>query len=109
MISKQWSCARNIQQPNHASITLSSDWKKIHGEKQNNFVISLFILAKVAAKWQLLSLLFWKGKGENKSQICDFSRYFSPKGKKFSCKCDCIGCNFKPCQVISDKDSYYEQ
>ena len=43
--------------------------------------IYLFILAKVAAKWQLLTLLFRKSKGDNKSQICDFSRYFGRKGK----------------------------
>ena len=35
-----------------------------------------------AAKWQLLALSFQKSEGENKSQICDFSRYFSRKGKK---------------------------
>jgi len=31
-------------------------------------VFSLFILANVAAKWQVLTLLFRKSKGENKSQ-----------------------------------------
>ena len=66
-------------QLNYSTITLSSE--KIHSEKQNNFVIYLFILAKVAAKWQLLTLLFRKSEGDNKSQICDFSRYFSRKGK----------------------------
>ena len=40
-------------QLNYATIIL-------HGEKQNNFVISLFILVKVAAMWQLLTLLFSK-------------------------------------------------
>ena len=40
-------------QLNYSTITLSSE--KIHSEKQNNFVIYLFILAKVAAKWQLLT------------------------------------------------------
>ena len=68
---------------NYSTITLSSE--KIHSEKQKNFVIYLFIylfiLAKVAAKWQLLTLLFRKSKGDNKSQICDFSRYFGRKGK----------------------------
>ena len=68
---------------NYYTITLPSE--KIHTEKQNNFVIYLFIylfiLAKVAAKWQLLTLLFQKNEGDNKSQICDFSRYFSCKGK----------------------------
>ena len=65
----------------YSTITLSSE--KIHNEKQNNFVIYLYtcILAKVAAKWQLLTLLFRKSEGDNKSQICDFSRYFSRKGK----------------------------
>ena len=66
-------------QLNYYTITLPSE--KIHSEKQNNFVIYLFILAKVAAKWQLLTLLFRKNEGDNKSQICDFSRYFSCKGK----------------------------
>ena len=70
-------------QLNYYTITLPSE--KIHSEKQNNFVIYLFIylfiLAKVAAKWQLLTLLFRKNEGDNKSQICDFSRYFSRKGK----------------------------
>ena len=31
-----------------------------------------------------------------KSQIWNFSRYFSPEGKKFSRKCNCIGLNFEP-------------
>ena len=66
-------------QLNYSAITLSSE--KIYREKQNNFVIYIFILAKVAAKWQLLTLLFRKSEGDNKSQICDFSRYFSRKGK----------------------------
>ena len=74
-------------QLNYSTIMLSSE--KIHSEKQSNFVIYLFILAKVAAKWQLLSLLFRNSEGDNKSQICDFSRYFSRK-------CDCIGRNFEP-------------
>ena len=67
-------------QLNYSTITLSSE--KSHSKKQNNFVISLFILAKVAAKWQLLTLLFRNSEGDNKSQICDLSRYFSRKGKK---------------------------
>ena len=71
--------AHNITQLKYSTITLSSE--KIYSEKQNNFVIYLFILAKVAAKWQLLTLLFRKSEGDNKSQICDFSRYFSRKGK----------------------------
>ena len=66
-------------QLNYSTMTLSLE--KIHSEKQHNFVIYLFILAKVAAKWQLLSLLFRKSEGD-KLQICDFSRYFSRKGKK---------------------------
>ncbi|XP_068677331.1 uncharacterized protein [Montipora foliosa] len=45
-----------------------------------------------AAKWQLGS--------ENKSQICDFSRYFNRKGKMCSRKCNCIAHNFKPCHFI---------
>ena len=68
--------------PNDATIKLSWDWKKSDGKKQSNFVISLFILAKVAAKWQLLTFLLQKSKGESKSQICDFSRNFGRKGKK---------------------------
>ena len=55
-------------QLNYATTALSSDWKKIHSEKQNNFVTSLFILAKVAAKWQQLTLLFWKSEGKNTSR-----------------------------------------
>ena len=70
-----------------AVITLSSDWKKTQGEKQNCFVISSFILVKRAAKWQLLTLLFRKSKDENKSQILNFSRYFSCKGKKIQSHC----------------------
>ena len=45
-----------------------------------NKIILPLILPKVAAKWQLLTLLFREAKGDNKSQICDFSRYFSRKG-----------------------------
>ena len=82
-------------QLNYYTITLPSE--KIHSEKQNNFVIYLFIylfiLAKVAAKWQLLTLLFRKNEGDNKSQICDFSRYFSRK-------CDRIGRNFEPWPAV---------
>ena len=48
---------------------LSSDWKKIHAKKRDNFLISSFILAKLAGKWQLLILLFQKGKGENTEKI----------------------------------------
>ena len=33
-------------QLNYATIKVSSDSKKIHGKKQNNFVISLFIFIK---------------------------------------------------------------
>ena len=33
----------------------------------------------------------------NKSQICDFSRYFSCNGKKLSHKCNCIDRNLEPC------------
>ena len=58
--------------------------------------------------WQLLTLLFRKSEDENKSQICDFSRYFSRKGKKFSRKCDCIGRNFKPCSEIRRGSAPYE-
>ena len=75
--------AHVTSQLNYYTITLPSE--KIHSEKQNNFVIYLFIylfiLAKVAAKWHLLTLLFQKNESDNKSQICDFSRYFSRKGK----------------------------
>ena len=71
----KWS-KEETSQLNWATIKLSSDWKKIHSKKQNNFVISLFILAKVAAKWQLLALLFQKNK-DDKLQICNFSRSFS--------------------------------
>ena len=66
-------------QLNYSTITLSSE--KIDSEKQNNFAIYLFILAKLAAKWQLRTLLFQKSEGDNKSQNCDFTRYFSRKGK----------------------------
>lgn len=64
----------------------------------NNVTQDYFI--KVAANWQLLTPFVSKAhlKGENKSQICDFSRYFSRKRKKFSRKCDCIGRNFEPCE-----------
>ena len=54
---------------------LSSDWKKTQAEKQNNFVISSFILVKRAAKWQLLTLSFRKSEDENKSQM--ISRKFT--------------------------------
>ena len=71
--------------------------------KISNVVVSLFILAKVAAKWQLLTLLFRKSEGESKLQICNFSRYFSCKRKKFSRKCNCIhGRNFKLCRARDD-------
>ena len=65
-------------QLNYSTIMLSSE--KIHSEKQNNFVI-YFVLAKVAAKWQLLTLLFRTSEGDNKSRSCDFSRFFSRKEK----------------------------
>ena len=43
------------------------------------------------------NLFVSKEQGKNKSQICDFSRYFSCNlGKKLRCKCDCIGRNFEP-------------
>ena len=42
------------------------------------------------------NLFVSKEQRKNKSQICDFSRYFSPNGKKLSRKCDCIGHNFEP-------------
>ena len=94
-LSKEWSCARNIAAKlryNYAIFRLKENSRR----ETNNFVISSFILVKRAVKWQLLTLLFRKSEDENKSQICDFSRYFSRKGrKKFSCKCDCIGHNFK--------------
>ena len=48
------------------------------------------------AKLHLLALLFCNGEGENKLQICDFSRCFGGKWQKFSRKCDCIGRNFEP-------------
>ena len=54
-------------QLNYSTITLSSE--KIHSVKQNNFVIYLFILAKVAAQWQMLTLLFRKSEGDNKSNL----------------------------------------
>ena len=63
----------------HVTSQLTSE--KIHSKKQNDFVLYLFILANVAAKWQLLTLLFRKSEGDNKLQICDFSRYFSRKEK----------------------------
>ena len=40
---------------------MPSDWNKIQGEKWNK----LLILAKVAAKYQLLDLLFRNDEGEN--------------------------------------------
>ena len=93
-------------QLNYSTITLPSE--KIHSEKI--FFIYLFILAKVAAKWQLLTILFRKSKGDNKSQICHFSRYFSRKGKKFSHKCDCcIGRNFEPCIWVVHQDSAWTE
>ena len=60
---------------------------QILGAKSSHgIVLSLFILAKVEANWQLQTLLFCKSKGENKSEICNFSRYFSRKGKKIQSK-----------------------
>ena len=64
--------------------------------KNKTTVISLFILAKVAEKWSQITLLFRQSKGEDKSKICEFSRYFSRRGKNFSRKCDCTGCNVGP-------------
>ena len=46
-----------------------------------NFVTSLFIFAKVAAKWQLLTLFFRKSEGENKSQIATSPGILLTKGK----------------------------
>ena len=38
-------CSKEVtSQLNYTTIKVSSDWKKIHGKKQNNFVISFFIL-----------------------------------------------------------------
>ena len=45
-----------MSQLNYTDIKLFSDWKKIHGKKQN----------KVAAKCQLLTFLFQKSKGETR-------------------------------------------
>ena len=40
------SCSKEVtSQLNYATIKVSSDWKKIYGKKQNNF-ISFFILLK---------------------------------------------------------------
>lgn len=66
-------------------------------QETKQFYLFIYFI-KVAANWQLLPLLFRERKCENKSQICDFSRYFSRKGKKFSRKCNCIGHNFEPCE-----------
>ena len=63
----------------YSTIVLSSE--KIYCEKQSNFVIYLFNLGKAAAKWQLLTLLFQKSEGDNKSQMCDI---LVAKGSKFS-------------------------
>ena len=41
---------------------------------------------------------FLNCKGENYLQICNSSRC-SCKKKKFSSRCDCIGCSLKPCTV----------
>ena len=48
-------CVCNIACKLHYNLcSISSDWKKIYGEKQwLIFVICLFTLPKVAAKWQL--------------------------------------------------------
>ena len=64
-----------------ATITLSSDWKKIHSEKQNNFVISLFILPKVAAKWQLLTLCFKRTKVKTSHTFATSPDILVAKGK----------------------------
>ena len=74
-------CVKEVTwQLTYATIKVSSDWKKIHGKKQNNFVIFLYFI-KVAANWQLVTLLFQKSRDENKLQICNFSGYLSRKGK----------------------------
>ena len=49
----------------------------------------------------VVTFLFRKSRGKNKLQICDFSRYFSRKGKKkFTRKYDCIGRNFEPHLIL---------
>ena len=66
------------------NITLQLRYLQRKFTARNKIILSfiyLFILAKVAAKWQLLTLLFQKSEGDNKSQICDFSRHFGHKGK----------------------------
>jgi len=82
-------------QLNNATIKVSSDCTNSWQEtKQFSYFFLYFI--KVAPNWQLVILLFRKSTGESKSQICNFSRYFSRKGNKFSRKCYCIGHNFEP-------------
>ena len=66
-------------QLNYSTITLPSE--KIHSEKQNNFVIYLFILAKVAAKWQLLTLLFRKNEGDKSRKFATSPDILVAKGK----------------------------
>ena len=66
-------------QLNYSTITLSSE--KMHSEKQNNFVIYLFILAKVAAKWQLLTLLFRKSEGDKSPKFATCADILVAKGK----------------------------
>ena len=51
-------------------------------QETKQFCYFFLYFIKIAANWQLVTLLFRKSRGKNKSQICEFSRYFSRKGKK---------------------------
>ena len=91
-------CARNIAAKllyNYAIFRENSE------RETKNFVIYLFVLAKVAAKWQLLTLLFGKSEGDNKSQICDFSRYFNRKEKNLVANATVLVAILSPAMLIN--------
>jgi len=68
-------------------------------QETNQFHYFFLCFIKVAAHWQMVTLLFQKSRGKYKLQICNLSRFFSHKGKNLG---DCIGCNFSSPAMLQD-------
>ena len=67
-------------------------------QETKEFCYFFLYFIKVAANWQLLTPFVSKEQRWN--FICKFTTspdIFLAKGKNYSRKCDCIGCNFEPC------------
>ena len=101
MTRRIWHCIKSHLRPysthpfNYTTLLRYLQIEKNSRQETKQCCYFFLYFLKVATNWQLVILLFRKSRGENKSQICDFSRYFSRKGNKFSRNCDCIGRNFE--------------